>query len=618
MTVPGYASFQVSIDKSSRFMSGTLARSYSPMVGAGSRFFSDPIEPSQFTEKDLTEERSQWCHRLLSENPQLLATRERVLPWTGGHSFARMAHADRTASLSHMNRHRLLELVYQHLRSIGMHQTAETVRKESGHEFQRSDQPWDKTDLLMLASLGVSPREDPWGILPDPHHQIVEEDLEEDFFASRYREDPSRLYQELFDRDLNVVWKEGESERGFQQIKAASLRRLVVLLATSSNAGWSELKGPVMLDDDLHRFFLILHSITSSHHFFEHLMMLFDCQNLAPDDEEMREKLMEMRLPLRRNVINLLKKWTTFHGLFIGRQTIREIAVFLRRILDDPECNKGFDIHKIARPILDAIPKLTYGTKSGTVLAPTDPPLIPDPQIVFRPELSIVDPYHEEVARQITLMFHAAFRAVHSREFMVALGSQKKSHQTPTLAEFFDFGKRLTLLCLEAILQASDKNKALGQILEIAKDLDKLYNFAAAAAIVRALQCRELSSLPFWNQTHREALKRIAARSGQDPSNLDVYRKIVGENFNGWESTVPNLHVELQAEDSDRSPLLTEEGLINWEKPWNISKKAAVLYRFQNKLYSFWEIPQIQNVISRGPSMSDKQIEEALGEFCRS
>ena len=32
----------------------------------------------------LTEERSKWLSKLLAENPQILALRERVLPWTGG------------------------------------------------------------------------------------------------------------------------------------------------------------------------------------------------------------------------------------------------------------------------------------------------------------------------------------------------------------------------------------------------------------------------------------------------------------------------------------------------------------------------------------------------------
>lgn len=594
-------------------------RSYSHSMRASSGLHRNPSsETPQCDDETLTEDRSQWLNRVLTEHPELVATRERVLPWTGGYSFSHISHTDRTSFLSHIDRHRMLELIYQHLKSIGMYQTAETVRRESGHDFQRKDQPWDKTDLLLLSSLGVLPREDPWAIQPEAHHHIIAENLEEDFFASTYREDPERIYEELFDRDLNVIWKTEDCEKTFENMKAASLRYLIMFLVTSSNAGGDILEGVVMGDDDVHRFFLILHSITSSQHFFAHLMMLFDCQNMMTGDEEMQRKLLEWRTPLRRNIINLLKKWINFHGLFIGKQTIKEIERFLRKIIDDPESNKGFDTRIIGRSILDAIPRLTYGSKTGMGSSPTKMPIVPDPQIIFRPELKIVDPDPEEVARQITLMFHAAFKAVHSREFIVALGSQKASHQTPTLTEFFDFGKKLTFLCVETIYKATDKNQVALQLLEIAKKLDNLYNFAAVACILRALQCFNFLPLPIWNQAQsRKTLHYLSARCGQDLEHRDVYKTVVGDNFAGWEPTIPNLHTELKTEAVDCSPPFID-GLINWEKRWNTSRKTAILYRFQNMAYSFWPIPQIQNVISKGPSMSENQIEEALCELRRS
>ena len=201
----------------------------------------------------LTEERSKWLSKLLAENPQILALRERVLPWTGGYSFSNVVHTDTTAVLSHINRHKILELLYQHLCAIGMNRTAETLQKECGHEFQKIDQRWDKTDLLLLVSLGVLTREDPWEIVEDPHHQFVEEYLEEDFFASPYRENPETIVEELLNPAQNILLIDGEVEERLSTIKAASLKRLVVFLAVSSSDQLS--------DDEIHRFFLTLHSI---------------------------------------------------------------------------------------------------------------------------------------------------------------------------------------------------------------------------------------------------------------------------------------------------------------------------------------------------------------------
>lgn len=555
----------------------------------------------------LTEERSKWLSKLLAENPQILALRERVLPWTGGYSFSNVVHTDTTAVLSHINRHKILELLYQHLCAIGMNRTAETLQKECGHEFQKIDQRWDKTDLLLLVSLGVLTREDPWEIVEDPHHQFVEEYLEEDFFASPYRENPETIVEELLNPAQNILLIDGEVEERLSTIKAASLKRLVVFLAVSSSDQLS--------DDEIHRFFLTLHSITSSYHFLEHLMALFYCQNLTVNSDEEREKLIELQPRLRVNVINLIKKWTNFHGLLIGRKTIKSISQFLRRILDNP--TEYQNVEKFAKPILSSLPQLTYGQKTGVLPDPTTQPAISDPQIIFRPNLKLTDPDPIEVARQITLLFHTSFKAVHSREFMVALGIQRVSHQTPTLAEFFDFGERLTLNALESIVLAKDKTYVITQLLEIASNLDILGNYDALACIVRALNREELKFLPIWQQqTQRETLKRLIERSGDDFRTQNEYIQNVNNRFESWDQTIPNLRTELTVDVADKSPSFIN-GLINWQKRWSISKKTLVLYRFQNKCYSFWPIPQIQKVINKGPSLTVTQIQEKLNDIRR-
>ncbi|KAH0795582.1 RasGEF domain containing protein [Histomonas meleagridis] len=559
------------------------------------------------TPDDLTEQRSQWLTKLLAENPQILALRERVLPWTGGYSFSNAVHTDTTTVLSHINRHKVLELVYQHFCAIGMNRTAETLIKESGHEYQKTDQPWEKTDLLLLVSLGILPREDPWTITEDPHHQLVEEYLEEDFFASSYRESVESISTELLDPSFNLVLVDDATNTKLETIKAASLKRLIVFLATTSSDQLS--------DDDIHRFFLTLHSITSSYHFLEHLMALFNCHLLQTDDEESHQKILNMQSQLRINVINLIKKWTNFHGLFIGRKTIKSIGQFIRQIVDNQSEYQNVAIY--AKSILTSLPQLTYGQKSGVLPDPTQNPEIPDPQIIFRPNLRLIDPNPIEVARQITLLFHTSFKAVHSREFMVALSNQRVSHQTPTLAEFFDFGERLTLNALECIVMANDKTAVISQLLEIASNLEQLGNFDALARIVMALNREELRYLPVWQQqTQREMLKRLYERSGDYFRTQNEYIKAINERFEGWASTIPNLRVELTVDVADKSPSFIG-GLINWQKRWSVSKKTLVLYRFQNKPYNYWPIPQIQKVINRPPTLSPEQIQEKLNDIRR-
>jgi len=556
--------------------------------------------------EELAEQRSQWLSRLLSENPQILALRERVLPWTGGFSFANVVHTDTIASLSHVNRHVIMELIYQHLHAIGMHHTAETLQEESGHEFQKSDQQWDKTDLLLLVSLGILPREDPWIITPDIHHQFVEENLEEDFFASPYREDPSELWKELLDDSINVVYS-SETDKSFSKLKAASLRRIAVLLVTSPVEQFP--------NRDKDKFFLTLHSITTSHHFFEHLLALFNCDNLEPPTEEQKKLIMEKQSALRMGVINSIRVWIKLHGLFIGRKTLKAFGQFFRSICDDPKLNESLD--KYAKPYLAKLQNLKYGMEEGSANTQCPKPHIPDPQIIFRPNLKITDPSPIEVARQITLLFHTSFRAVHSREFVVALGEQKPSHQTPTLSEFFEFGERLTLLILETIVTSSDRTLTISKIVEIATQLHEIGNFDALACILRALKKDEVINQMSVSNQALSIINSLWTKSGEDNGSFNEYRVEVMNKYSSWNHMIPNLRIELKSTQIDKSPSFIN-GLINWEKRKAIADEADLLYRFQNRPYSFTPIPQIQSIVTKGSLLTESQVQEKIDQIVRS
>ena len=577
----------------------------SPPNGSPKQTIERPV-----SNEELTEMRSTWLSKLFSENPQLLALRERVLPWTGGYSFANAVHTNSTVVLSHMNRHVLLELIYQHFLAIGMNRTAEILKLESGHEFQKVDQPWDRTNLLLLTSLGILPRENPWTIKPDPHQQFVEETLEEDFFATQYHEDPDLIYKEYFDRDLGSIYYEdpnnSKSPHCLSNLRACSLRHLVVLLVTAP----SEL----IPDEDLYRFFLSLQSITSNHHFLEHLIRLFDIYDLIKDDPEKSSQFSEsVQLNLRRNIINLIKKWVHYHGLFIGRKTLKSIGQFLHRIVDLPE--QFASLEKYATPTIKLLPGLTYGMNRSSFPNPShdDEPRIPDPQILLRPGLRIIDPDPLETARQVSLYFHKAFAAVHSGEFMIALATQTVSHQMPTLIEYYDVENNFTLQCLEtiALSEPGARSGTVSRLVSIAEHLVNLSNFDAAACILRALREDQLRGIEALAQQQiRDQIKKLCERCGEDPKEMSQYNKDVMNNFESWKASIPNIRMELKM-DIDKNPSFID-GLINWEKRWFISQKPAMLYRFQNKPFLFWSIPQIQNIIQAGPTLNEGEIFEKL------
>lgn len=609
----------------------------------------------------LAEERAEWLCHLKSESPQLFTLRERVLPWTGGHSFANLVYADTAAVNAHVNRFAIIELIYQHLNAIGLFNTAETLQDESQLKFQLSKQPWEKTTLLLLVSLGVLPNENPWTIPIDPHHHFVEEPLEEDFFASPYR-DPnmSQIYLELEKPDYKAIYSnDSNNKQTLNTLKKGSLNRLVVLVTTT---------GDQHALQDMTRFFLSLHAITSSEHFLEHLITMFDL-NFAE-----HPNIPYTQPQLRLMIVNLIKRWVNEHGKFIGNRTIKAIGRFLRRVMEDPSCQ---NVYKYTQTVLSYLPVIQYGPKNQSKPTATETPVIPNYQILFQPNLKIIDPDPTEVARQITLLFHNAFKVVHSREFIIASRIQGISHQTPTLAEFFDFGVKLTLLTFETIISAADVGAAITKTLQIAEALDKLNNFHALACVIRALKQRIIQKHPVMQTSANiEKFKFLDNRSGDNMKKINEYNETVKDLFEHCFPAIPNMMAEFHTcgrstssnsnaspsriastnsspasslspydnisilenshsgasatgassgvpgtiDLSKSSPTIDSDGLINWNLIWTNSYKALMFYWFQFKCrpYLFYAIPQIQDVINRGPLMTKEQLkweDDSTGSF---
>jgi len=554
------------------------------------------IEKSQNIDKDIVEQKSQWLPKILEDDPVLLALRERTLPWTGGISFANMVHTASTASPVVFNRHSILEFVYNHLLSIGMDKTAELLVKETGHRFQILDEPWDRTSLVILVSLGVLPREDPWNIISPPNVKFLEEPLEEDFFASQYRENPNDIFLELIDSSSSLVF-DGNG-KSFRHIKVASFRRLIVSLVSSQ----FDLK-----EEDLNEFFLTLHTMTTSEHFLLHLRTLYQ------EDFSDESKISEVRSlypNLKVIVISILRKWLAFHGLFIGRKTLSLIEQFCRMIGEKKDIDT--ETEYTIRSIMVLLPTLKYG-QALSFTEPNEEPIIKDPQIIFCPTLSLLDPDPMEVARQITLLAHSSFSAIHSREFIHALSDLKSSIQTPTLKEFLDFDSNLEKVTLEAILKSQDKISAIKRIAEIASALDSLSNFDSLSVVLNVMMRDELRGLI--NAAFQDdSISRLCSRCGTQTDTVDWYKRTLFSRFLAWKPTIPNILTELKMGPATHEPDFIN-GMINWKKRHHLAERPMILYRFQNRPYNFWKVPQIQKIIIKGPQMTAKVYQHKLVEI---
>lgn len=545
--------------------------------------------------------RSQWLSHGMSEEPHALALRERLLNITKGLSFGNVVHANSVASLTAFNRYNILELIYQHLQATGLYSTAQELSQEVAHQFQIRKQPWERTDLMLLASMGTGIKEDVWNLPPDPDYQYVTEDFDEDSFSSPYTEDPNSIWEEYFNIEYNVEFMEDSPKFHFKDIARASLKRLVCDIIVKSNH-------PID-DNTMKLFFITLQTMTSAQHFLKHLITIYDSNNpkISAEQTQFNQKA----------VIQIIQTWISFHGAFIGHRTIKLIIQFLSRITTTEGTDEGLRAQS-----LDILTKIIPNAQEFRVdktLCEKPAPCIPNPQVLFSPGLTILDPEPLEVARQVTLLAHSSFVEVHSLEFYKALCTSSVTLDSPALLEFFEFGDRFALLALEAFVRATNKASAFNRLIEIGKSLATLRNFDSLSALVAVLRRPDVTAIA--DITDTQALQEIVNLKHLvcEDSTTSLaeqqreYCQSIQDSFNDHLSAIPNITVELKLISHDIQKMPNYIGnSINWEKRQMIGSKCLQFFNFQRCAYDLYPIPQIQKVINEGSYMTYDQIEQEM------
>lgn len=595
--------------------------------------FNINTENSQdVTNEESNAEKSQWLPQFLENNPQILSFRERILPLTGGYSFSNLTSAANTASLTPVNRFILLQLIYNHLYSIGMFQTAEKMKQETGLNFQIIDQPWFRTHLSILISLGVLPNENPWKIKKDSLTIYAEDNFDEDYLSSTYQEDPNLYNLELNDPNLNAVFSEQQND--YQHLVSCSLRRLVVLLAfdqcnkfqynletqqsKTKPKSKSKSKNFFITGSELKGLFLILHSITTSKHFLDHLKSFFHIT--LPSNPPLNDK--ENQARLRISVLQIIQKWVLFRGLFIGNETIKRIKEFIEDVIkSDIDLEFSYDSEQdptdyrsFLTEFLEKVECLKSGIYNNEALSKKifEQPIIKDPQLMFKPGLKFTEPDSMETARQITLITHKMLQKVHSREIMIAF-LQKKYDQVlcPYLVDLIQFSNRFSRLTLELILLSNDRNDTFTKVIEIASNLDTLFNYQILSDLLKNLLRSEILSIVQATQSQISTLKDLQAKCGDVPNFFNEYSKSMLKRNTQMKPAIPNFNAELR--EANFSPITDfTERKIDIEKRRIIAEKLLLIYSFQNNEYLFIPIQQIQKTIMAAPSLSNDNLEKTI------
>ena len=261
--------------------------------------------PSYYSETDG--EKASWLPQILANDSSILALRERLLPQTGGFSFSSDKFSEQTVSESHFNKFTCLELVYQHLQSIGLANTAETLKYESGLDFSDISQDFERTSLRILASLGASKGEKIWEIQPDPgciYVQATPEKNCQKLLVDSSRNTISELYK----------IKTGSGKLDTKIVRLSQLIANLILTDLS--------------DYDKELIFIILQIHVSSQHFLHHLLTIYNSDKLTDLFGDEKNFVATHSAQLKFSTVALLAGWIRYFGTFIDIRVLQAISDF--------------------------------------------------------------------------------------------------------------------------------------------------------------------------------------------------------------------------------------------------------------------------------------------------
>ena len=528
-------------------------------------------------------EKSLWLTHLLENDPEAVELRERTRDWADSNSFGLLKHAYFTSCSAHLDRQRVLELIYQHLHSIGMHDAAFTLAEETQTQFQRKDQQFDRTDLRLLISMSLGPRDNLWDKTGIQNTVLSEERYDIDNFSVHYIEPLENLSESDEDKLISF----SDNTHDFSHISFAPLRTLIRILIGLKNIPHD--------DSDAESFFLLLNTICKSTHFLEHLESFY---NSTQDST------------IKHNIINFAIKWVNYSSSFIGAKSLKYLDKILK-IAQKDETDKESEYYQTLSKTISEIHSPKFSTHELPVDQRPEPEIGKDPTKLLKSNLTLADPEPIEMARQISLAFQEYYAAITPREFYAAIAARELSQNTPAMNELFKFGQQLKYLIAATILSVADPKLAqsnMKRIVDIAIELKKLNNYEALSWFVSAFDMRCLENLSsIRNQVGEDLTKILNDFDWHQESK--AYEEMLDAAINSGNRSIPSLRYELSI--ISRSLYGGDEfnsGKINWGKRQKASVLIKKYIQLQKNQYNFHNISQIQNLLKKGTKLTKEDL----------
>eukprot|EP00026_Physarum_polycephalum_P002714 Phypoly_transcript_02722.p1 GENE.Phypoly_transcript_02722~~Phypoly_transcript_02722.p1 ORF type:complete len:821 (+),score=152.14 Phypoly_transcript_02722:35-2497(+) len=597
--------------------------SYSPV--------SSPLNPTPLSfslvKNDVAKDGSSkagWTAEAIKKHPEILQIMERVRPLGRAAAFGRTYTMAKTPAKDEflVGRDHLVTLILQHLHYEGLHEAKKILEEETQIKF--IDPQLAESRLLNLLRMAVRDTERVWELTLStsaeaPH--LLEELLSD---LSLLQEDPTQDADDvnIWDEpeEGNIIYADekeareaqtptspatavplagdtvsaasaaagaGGSGEKIRPIKAASLNRLIVLLAQQEKHDIDYMK----------TFLLTYQSFTKPAKLLQKLIQRYHVP-LKPGQSDEDYKKICMVIQLR--VVNVIRAWIKDNWADFNDKLLTSLKLFVEGTL------------RLDNPGLAAVLSQTINGKRGedddekrAKAGPQWNVVPPDPKIpknIFSLYLDLFDVDEEEIARQMTLIDFEIYESIKMSELLnQSWNKAKLRHRSPNVIRMINRFNDVSHWVVTSILRVEkirDRARTMAKLVRVGDFLFKLNNFNSAMAVLAGFNNAAVHRL---KHTREEMPRNIQQTYDVLQHTLDSNQAYKGYRTllsNANPPCIPYLGVYLTDLTfiDDGNPD-TINGLINFAKRKLVYTVIDKVKQYQQSPYNLQPVYQIASLL---------------------
>ncbi|KAJ6243439.1 ras guanine nucleotide exchange factor i-related [Anaeramoeba flamelloides] len=546
-----------------------------------------------------------WLAKLMKDHPELLETRERILPLTKQNSFGVLYNKDKTENKERIGGKNLLQMIFQFLSKEGLKESAKLLQKESNSLFCRHYS--DNNVLTTLLSLGVFNVEKIWRLnYKKLWEHLGDQEMNEVIISDRKapllqeEDDQSEdinIWDEPEENEANILYLDSEDKTN-KILHAANLNRLII-----------KITHPEINDIRIMDVFLMTYqSFTSPGKLLLKLFQRYQPpENLNERLQNQTEKEIGLELrTIKLRTFHVLKKWIENHFSDFNEGLLGEVNEFIEKNINDPQEKNIMEILK------KSIKNQQKGNNKEKINLQT-PPEPKVPKNIFSESLTLFDIDEEEIARQISIIDFEIFSKIRPAELLnCAWSKEKLKHRAKNVLRMTKRFNTMSEWVATLIIKPErvrQRTKVLTKFINIAHHLRNLKNFNSLISVLSGINSSAVHRLSFTFEELKPRLtetyeKLKTLTSGKD--NYKNYREVLKKSelpcipFLGFYQTDLTF-----IEDGNPDYI---DGLINFSKRSLVYDIIFDIQSYQVKSYNLHPVYQIALFLNKFPRMDKKTL----------